>query len=215
VHAAFDGRMAHGDVYARISPAVRGNAPIVPHVVRPRACEGPDLRAELGIPRDALVFGRHGGYNGFDLPAAQQAVLRVATDSPTTFFLFVHTAPFGGEELPNIRHLPRCEDVDHLSRFVRTCDAMLHGRADGETFGLSVADFAAHGRPVIASGAAMHTDGGRSRHHLDVLGEYADRPTAKRSRYRSLLTHPSADLSQARHNIRWRRLFSDEAAARI
>ena len=96
VHAAFDGRTPHGDAYARVSPCVRGGAPVVPHVVRRRDPDGPDLREELGIPYDALVFGRHGGYDGFDLPTAQQAVLRVAAAAPATFFIFAHTAPFGG-----------------------------------------------------------------------------------------------------------------------
>ena len=83
VHAAVDGRTPHGDVYARVSASVQGGAPVVPLLVRPRELRGAgDLRAALGIPIGATVFGRHGGYNSFDIPAARRAVLAVAHARP-------------------------------------------------------------------------------------------------------------------------------------
>ena len=36
-------------------------------------CRGPDLRAELGIGPDVTVFGRHGGWNVFDIFEARFA----------------------------------------------------------------------------------------------------------------------------------------------
>ena len=46
VHAVFYGEGgAHGDVYAKISPCVTGDLPVVPHIVRPAQIEGP------GAPR--------------------------------------------------------------------------------------------------------------------------------------------------------------------
>ena len=173
VHAAFDARMPHGDVHARVSACVPGGAPVVPLIVRPRLSEGDDLRSTLGIPAGATVFGRHGGESGFDIVAAQEAVLHVAATHPSTiYFLLVNTAPFHSSHPNsprNIIHLPACANGIALSRFIRTCDAMLHAKADGETFGLSVADFCAHERPVVAS--RIHTDGGLARFHLDVLGD--------------------------------------------
>ena len=148
VHAAFDSRMPHGDRYARVSQCVQGSAPVVPHVVRPRVVDGDDMRAELGVPPDAKVFGRHGGLCSFDVPAARQAVLTVASEQPTSvYFIFVQTAALvggddggnGGSSAPaNIIHLPALSNHAELSRFIRTCDAMIHARADGETFGLAV-----------------------------------------------------------------------------
>ena len=38
--------------------------------------------------------------------------------------------------------------------FYRTCDAMLHARRDGETFGLAVAEFSVRNKPVITKGAS-------------------------------------------------------------
>ena len=41
-----------------------------------------------------------------------------------------------------------CSDAEK-SRFLYACDAMIHARADGETFGMAVAEFSVHNRPVL------------------------------------------------------------------
>ena len=80
VHAVFDGGDPYGDVYAKISPCVPSakGVPVVPHMIRSCHAAGPDMRADLGIPRHALVFGRYGGYESFDVAAAREAMLEVA-----------------------------------------------------------------------------------------------------------------------------------------
>jgi glycosyltransferase involved in cell wall biosynthesis len=60
----------------------------------------------------------------------------------------MNTHPFC-EPRPNIIHLPASSDCDTKSRFIRSCDAMLHARYDGETFGLAVAEFSAHNREYM------------------------------------------------------------------
>lgn len=68
--------------------------------------------------------------------------------------------------IPNIIHLnsPLLTQQDK-ELFIRTCDAMLHARHDGETFGLSVGEFSIMNRPIITS----------SKHgelfHVKVLGD--------------------------------------------
>ena len=47
--------------------------------------------------------------------------------------------------LSNVVYLPCAVDDDGLERFIRTCDAMLHGRAEGEAFGQAAARFDVHG----------------------------------------------------------------------
>lgn len=69
VHAVMDGRQPHGEVYAQVSASIPGHASVVPHVVRPAPSSEftrHDLRAEHGVPRDAVVFGRHGGSKQFN-----------------------------------------------------------------------------------------------------------------------------------------------------
>ena len=40
-------------------------------------------------------------------------------------------------------------DILHKTKFINTCDAMIHARADGETFGLAVAEFSSKNKPII------------------------------------------------------------------
>ena len=69
------------------------------------------------------------------------------------------------EDHEQIIHLPGSYDMLYKSKFVNTCDAMLHARLGGETFGLAVAEFAQSNKPVITyelSGEA---------NHIEMLGE--------------------------------------------
>ena len=107
VHAVFDGREPHGDAYARISPCVPGRCQVVPHIVCERARAGADLRSQLGIPPDAVVFGRHGALHTFDIPFVWEAVAEVARARPrSAFFVLLNTSPIAGcSDLPNVIHL--------------------------------------------------------------------------------------------------------------
>ena len=42
-------------------------------------------------------------------------------------------------------------DVNYKTKFINTCDAMIHARQMGETFGLSIAEFSSKNKPVIAT----------------------------------------------------------------
>jgi hypothetical protein len=176
-HAVFSADAPRGDVYAAVSDWVathRGplgvTVPVVPHMVWLPRVEG-DLREELGIPPDAVVLGRHGGPSTFDLPFVHAEVVAAVQRRPELYFVFLNTARFC-EAHPRILHLDATTDPERKARFVQTCDGMLHGRSDGETFGLSVGEFSILGRPVLT------WLGGTDRHHIDVLGDkglyYAD-----------------------------------------
>ena len=173
VHCVFHAKEPHGEIYAKISPCVDGDAPVVPHIVRPRDPHGPDMRNQLGIPPGAIVFGRHGGLETFSVDFARDAVVEVATARRDIYFVFLNTYPMH-ELLPNIIYLERTSDEEEVARFIRTCDAMLHARSGGETFGLACAEFSAHNRPVLTS--SVHDDYGHGRMHLDVLATNANCP---------------------------------------
>jgi hypothetical protein len=174
IHCVFAADRPHGDVYASISDWVsdhhgapdRPRVPVVPYIVHLPEGDGSDLRAELGIPRDAIVFGRHGGAGTFDIPFVHAVVAEVVKHRPDVWFLMWNTAPFC-EPHPRIVHLPPTADPLFKVRFIDSCDAMLHARAEGETFGLAVAEFSIRGKPVLTWG------GSPDRHHLEVLGERA------------------------------------------
>ncbi|MBL9078946.1 MAG: hypothetical protein JNL08_15685 [Planctomycetes bacterium] len=170
VHCVFTAHEPHGDVYAAVSSWVARHrgvpgqppCPVVPHIVQLPRVDG-DLRAVLGIPAGATVFGRHGGPDTFDLPFVHQEVLHAVQQRDDLWFVFLNTRPFAPPH-PRIVHLDKTTDLAAKARFVQTCDAMLHARADGESFGLAVGEFSVHDKPVVT------WLGGHDRYHLEVLG---------------------------------------------
>jgi glycosyltransferase involved in cell wall biosynthesis len=139
----------------------------VPHFV-PKFESKLDLRQALGIPTKAKVFGRHGGWDTFNIPFVRKAVVQHAQQNQEDHFLFLNTEPMrGSENLTNIHYLAATVDPEEKARFLATCDAMLHARWHGETFGLAVGEFAVLGKPVITFSES------RERAHLEMLGDQA------------------------------------------
>ncbi len=176
VHAVFKYCEPHGDVYAYVSEWLANHMssadrkfPFVPHIVEaPQPCG--DLREQLGIPQNAIVFGRYGGAETFDIPFVHEVVERVAREMPDRYFLFMNTNPFCSPQ-PNIIFVEGDAEAAAKERFIYTCDAMLHARMSGETFGLAVAEFAVRQRAVLT------WTGSHERSHLELLGatgEYYD-----------------------------------------
>ena len=170
VHAVFGYCEPHGDVYAYVSNwlshyASGGKYPAVPHIVSPLPSVG-DLRDELGIPRSALVFGRHGGSDSFDIPFAHIIVQELARQHDNMFFIFLGTDRFCAPH-PRIIHLPPTADLAAKSKFINSCDAMLHARTSGETFGLAIAEFSTLNKPIITYSQS------NERAHIDILRENA------------------------------------------
>ena len=58
-------------------------------------------------------------------------------------------------------------DPREKAKFLATCDAMIHARDTGETFGLAVAEFAVLGKPVITFAQS------KEQAHLEMLGSQA------------------------------------------
>ena len=172
VHSVFDcsEQNIHGDVYAAISQWVPGynlKVHVVPYMVHlPVPPKEANFRKYLNIPEDAIVFGRHGGIEKFNFPYVQQTVYNVAKANPNIYFLFVNTYHFC-EPLKNIIHIDKIVDLDLKSAFINTCDAMLWGREDGETFGLAIAEFSILNKPVFANKE------GKDQAYIYLLGEKA------------------------------------------
>jgi len=140
-----------------------------------RRAEGGDRKSAVGdrwsdirIPKEATVFGRHGGDDSFDIPWVQEAVVEIAKENQNIWFLFLNTRVFrGAAGISNIVFLPATADPVLKRRFLNTCDAMLHGRQRGETFGLSCLEVAILGKPVLTYADSPE------RAHLEILGEAA------------------------------------------
>ena len=134
----------------------------------PKLISDERLRKELGIPKDAKVFGRHGGWDTFSIPFAWKAVVEHARNYTEDHFVFLKTEPIReSERFLNIHYLSATVDAVEKSKFLATCDAMLQARWHGETFGLAVGEFAVVRKPVIIFGDS------RERAHLEMLGKEA------------------------------------------
>jgi glycosyltransferase involved in cell wall biosynthesis len=122
-----------------------------PHFIEewPTSTSKQPLRQEIGIPRNAHVIGRIGGFSEFDDLAARDGISLVLDTWPDSYAIFINT--------PRFLDHPRAFFLDKLSRagvkrFYDACDVLINGRRMGESFGYSIAEPLSLGKPVIAPG---------------------------------------------------------------
>jgi len=156
----------HGDIYAMgskwLSKITDYEIPYVPHMVHLPEVDS-DMREELGIPKDALVIGRNGGADTFDIPFVKQAIQVVLNERKDIWFIFQLTDKFIDHE--RVIFFPGSSDMNTKVRFINTSDAMLHASYVGESFGLSCAEFSIRNKPVITYEKSPE------RNHIDILNE--------------------------------------------
>ena len=167
-HSVFQVYEPHADVYAYISEwlAAEMNSryndtlPFVPHIVTLPEATG-DLRDELGIQTGQTVIGRIGGLMTFDLPFVKQAIVDVLDQREDYVFVFAGTQQWINH--PRVRYIPEFNDVQRKANFFNTCDATIHARSNGESFGLAVAEGLFMGKPVLT------WEGGGDQNHTFML----------------------------------------------
>jgi hypothetical protein len=151
VHAVFQHNNPHGDIYAYISEwlsnEMSNNLPWVPHIVDlPTPTK--NYRVEWGIHPHQFIFGRHGGMNTFDIDFVKKQISHIVNLRDDFVFVFLGTEKW--IDHPNVRFLKGTGDLQIKSNIINTWDAMIHGRVDGESFGLSVAESLFLNKPVLA-----------------------------------------------------------------
>lgn len=168
IHCVFNITQPHGQVYTPIGETINQrfgkNYPVTPHIVRLPDCHE-NLRSELGIPEDAIIFGRYGGKETFDIRFVHDAIKQILSTRDDVYFLFMNTHPFYQHK--HIIHLPGTTDMLFKRKFINTCDALIHARIDGETFGLTCGEFSICKKPVITYGGSI------DREHLLILKDKA------------------------------------------
>jgi hypothetical protein len=141
----------HGDAYAVISEWMSvhtgGGLPWVPHMINLPQSEL-DYRQSFNIPKSATVIGRHGGYDTFNIPFVWNSIEKILQERDDIWFLFMNTP----EQIKHERCLYFEPEIDLNCKvaFINTCDAMLHARDYGETFGSSVLEFASKNKQIIS-----------------------------------------------------------------
>jgi len=161
VHAVFNASDKHGDVYVAVSEWLgnKFNVDYLPHIVSlPTVTE--NFRGQLNIPEGDIVFGRYGGEDQFDIPYLSDVLFAMAEAG--RWFLLMNTKPLTRQH-PKILYLNPVVDLPTKTAFINTCDAMIHGRSEGESFGLAIAEFLHQDKPVVTNINC------RDRNHIHVL----------------------------------------------
>ena len=154
IHSVYPQKLnqVHGDKYAYISEWLSnqfsGNkVPYVPYIVKIEKNKN-NLKSKLRIKKKQIVFGCHGGHSSFDLKFAQDTLVEIVKKRKDFIFLFLNIEKFYNH--PRIIFLKGSVDEIYKKKFLNTCDAMLHARSLGESFGLACAEFAHLNKLIIS-----------------------------------------------------------------
>lgn len=169
VHAVFRYNEPHGHRYFYVSDwlckdqgySVETHS--LPHICEKLPLPKYDLRVKLDISKNSKVFGCYGGATEFNIQSVKEAIIDTVNNRKDIEFIFMNIDKF--YEHPQIKFLPGTYDLEEKSAFVNACDAMIHARSGGETFGLAISEFALENKPIIT----YELSGERS--HIDILGE--------------------------------------------
>lgn len=183
VHAVFQDYDPHGDLYLYVSKWLAEKMKTEnlksrhskDHYCRTRNCSefeyldhmvslpNPDssLRSSLGISKDAVVGVRYGGYETFDIDWVKDAVIKMLDIDVNLHFVFANTRMF--IEHSRVHFLDTRIDQFSKAQFLATGDFFLHGRQQGESFGLAILEAVTMGLPVLTY------SGGLDLNHLNLV----------------------------------------------
>ncbi len=159
----------HGDHFAFVSQWLskeysNHRIPYVPHMIHLPNIEG-DLRAELGLTPTQTVLGYYGGSDSFNLRFVHETLLKALAQRSDLIFLFMNVQPFAQHE--RLIFLAGSADPIRKVHFIQSCDAMIHARGIGESFGLACGEFSIKNKPVLTYAFSPQ------RSHIDILGPKA------------------------------------------
>ncbi len=166
IHSIFCASDPHGDEYFYLSEfcarKCNWNNWLEPIVDISNIYHTDTWKKKLNIKKSDIVFGRTGGYDSFNIKFVHKTIEKTVNKHKHIKFIFANTEPFYEHE--NIIYFPYLKNESLIS-FINTCDAMIHARDIGETFGMSIAEFSSCNKPIITG---KHGDLA----HIDYLDEY-------------------------------------------
>ena len=174
IHAVFQYNEPYGDKYAYISKWLSnhmsgGSIPYVPLIVdMPRHEEKEreirnQMRKSLGISAKDFMIGRLGGYLTFDIEYVHETIKKIVNNPKNKRIKFVLANTEEFHKHPNIIHVNPFFGKPAKAGFILACDAMIHARKLGESFGLSICEGLFYNKPVLAS------ETGYDLNHLELL----------------------------------------------
>jgi glycosyltransferase involved in cell wall biosynthesis len=175
----------------------------LPHVVTlPETSQ--TMREEWGFPSGALIGGRHGGLDTFDISWVHKAIGEMLEANANLYFVFANTRKF--IEHSRVKYLPTLTSREQTSSYLKGLDFYLHARSRGETFGLSLMEAMKCNIPVFSY------SGGVDRNHSFMLrgSPYSQFKNAKELKERIQNIEHYGDLKR---NFILTNQFSEEAIA--
>lgn len=168
IHCVFNLSEPHGNVYVPIGDFLNRkfntNYTVFPHIVTV-ADSNDDLRQEYNISKNSIVFGRYGGYDTFNIDFVKNCIKEICKLRDDIYFIFMNTDRF--IEHKNVYYFEANEDNIFKRKFINTCNALLHARMEGETFGLTCGEFDICGKFVITYGGSYDNE------HINILKDKA------------------------------------------
>jgi hypothetical protein len=181
VHCVFTTIQPHGDLYTVVSQDINKtfntNYSWIPHMIDMPDCKKDNnFKKVLNIPDNALVIGRYGGFNQFNIDFIKDGIIQFLNNNNNNdvYFIFANTKPFISH--PKVIYCKTIYSKINKAKFIQTCDAMIHARNDGETFGLSIGEFNIYNKPIITTYATVPVivkSNFYSNAHIDLLGDKA------------------------------------------
>jgi hypothetical protein len=96
-HCVFDTTYPESDFYISISTVLNKKyntkCKVIPHIVQLPSTDK-NLRHELNIPSNAIVYGRYGGNTEFNIQDVHKAIQHHIHKDENCYFLFMNTIPF-------------------------------------------------------------------------------------------------------------------------
>ncbi len=132
---------------------VKGNYDAVVYPPIPRAnFYTSDLRGELGIPDNSIVFGRIGRPGNFASHAIS-AFNRLCTEFRNLKYVVIGPCDYlklYASGNPNVIQLPVTNDDQYIERFFNTLDIFMHYRMEGECQSIALSQAMMYGLPCIS-----------------------------------------------------------------
>jgi hypothetical protein len=123
-----------------------------------------NLKKDLNIPENAIVIGRYGGFEEFNIQFVYNCIQRILEKNDNIYFLFMNTKNF--YKHPRIIYLDMSVDMVYKTQFINSCNAMIHAQSLGETFGLAIGEFSLRNKPIITCNCG-------AKEHIEMLKDKA------------------------------------------
>ena len=154
VHSVYPQKLnqIHGHRYVYVSEWLSKNfsnnkisfVPLITEVTKNKS----NLKKKLKINKDKLIFGCYGGESSFDLKFVQSAIIDIVKKRKDIVFIFLNIKKFYNHK--QIKFFKGTLNDDYKKKFINSCDAMIYARSLGESFGLSIGEFAIENKRIIS-----------------------------------------------------------------